>query len=419
MATTNTTQSIISRGGLLPVLRSGNFAGQGYAGRLGAETMIEDPSINAGQPILASALTQTQQGLAQFMQLALKTEPNGYIDGVTRNHDVEYTVAEIRFMDKVQTQFGGKLPYELTVQDKLEPAYKQLESARNGEYWQADQRMLTSMAQYQPTDYVDATYRNLLVSAFYTKAESATFGYGLGQEASDFYKTLQTIDANISIPTLGDSLGAWGSANALARADFESLATLPITAQERQFFNPQLKVGQYLDTSTNNPDGSLIGYDTKDSTNRIVVPEKISDNVYAVRTQMGGDTVTMILDKTDKDSPVFTKEIKHNGEVVSTETIRPTDQVRESEVAARAYQSITTDGAGNVVDTQVIAKPNVPSAEIPEDLQQKIDAVKSGDYSKVVGPGIDPHSSTPDPFADALLRICLATAKSSLMRLPI
>ena len=59
MATTNTTQSIITRGGFVPVLRNGNYAGQGYAGRLGAETLIEDPSINNGKPILASELTQT------------------------------------------------------------------------------------------------------------------------------------------------------------------------------------------------------------------------------------------------------------------------------------------------------------------------------------------------------------------------
>jgi len=225
MATTmNTTQPISSRGGLVPVLRYGNFAGPGYAGRLGSETEITHPSVNGGQPILASVLTQTPQGLASFMKLALQTEPNGYIDGVTRNHDVEYTVAEMRFMTQVQGQFG-KLPHELTAQDRQDPAYKQLETARDGEYWQADQRMLTSMAQYKPTDYADSTYRDAALTAFYVKAESGTFGYGLGQEATDFYKTLKTIDANIGTPTLGQSLATLGSANALARGDFEIMPT--------------------------------------------------------------------------------------------------------------------------------------------------------------------------------------------------
>lgn len=159
-----TTLPISLRGGLLPVLRYGNFAGPGYAGGLGAESTITHPSINNGQPILASVLTQTPQGLASFMKLALQTPPNGYIDGVTRNHDVEYTVAEMRFMTQVQTQFG-KLPFELSTQDKQDPAYRALETARDGEYWQADRRMLTSMAQYKPTDFVDSTYRDAALTA--------------------------------------------------------------------------------------------------------------------------------------------------------------------------------------------------------------------------------------------------------------
>lgn len=124
MATTtvNTNLPIDLRREVVPVLRYGNFAGPGYAGGRGSEMLIEHPSINGGKPILASELTQTPQGLAQFMQLALKTEPNGYLDGVTRNHDVEYTVAEMRFMTQVQGQFG-KLPHELTSQDKQDPAY--------------------------------------------------------------------------------------------------------------------------------------------------------------------------------------------------------------------------------------------------------------------------------------------------------
>ncbi len=202
MATTNTTEPITLRGGFVPVLRYGNFAGPGYAGGIGSETRIENPAINNGKPILASELTKTPEGVAQFMQVALKTEPNGYMDSVTRSPDVEYTFAEIRFMDSVKTQFDGKLPHELTAQDKQDPTFKQLESARDGEYWQADQRMLTSVAQYQPTDFVDSSYRAIALTAFYNKAESGLFGYGLGPEVKDFYASLKTIDSKITQATL-------------------------------------------------------------------------------------------------------------------------------------------------------------------------------------------------------------------------
>lgn len=50
MATTNTTEPTTLRGGFVPVLRYCNFAGLGYAGRLGLESPIQDPAINNGQP---------------------------------------------------------------------------------------------------------------------------------------------------------------------------------------------------------------------------------------------------------------------------------------------------------------------------------------------------------------------------------
>lgn len=52
MATTNTTDPISLRGGFVPVLRYGNFAGPGYSGGMGPETRIKDPAINNGQEIL-------------------------------------------------------------------------------------------------------------------------------------------------------------------------------------------------------------------------------------------------------------------------------------------------------------------------------------------------------------------------------
>ena len=74
--TNNTTQPISQRGGLVPVLRYGNFAGPGYAGRLGAETVIAHPDINDGRPIQAATLTQVPKGLVSFSQ-----ESGAWIEG--------------------------------------------------------------------------------------------------------------------------------------------------------------------------------------------------------------------------------------------------------------------------------------------------------------------------------------------------
>lgn len=99
----NTTLPIDLRREGIPILRYGNYAGPGYAGRLGNETLVMHPDLNGGQPVRVGELGRTPEGLTQFMRVAIKTEPNGYLDTVTRNHDVEYTVAEIRFMHKVQS----------------------------------------------------------------------------------------------------------------------------------------------------------------------------------------------------------------------------------------------------------------------------------------------------------------------------
>ncbi len=383
MSDTNTTLPIELRGNLMPIMRYGNYAGPGYAGGIGLETVIQHPDINGGKPILAATLTQTPEGLASFMKLAMKTEPNGYVDTVTRNHDVEYTVAEVHFMQDVQTAFG-KLPHELTSDDKKNPLWTQLEASRNAEYWRADKRMLVAMAEYKPSDMVDATYREAALAGFYVKAESEAFGYGLPQEAKAFYEKLKTIDSSIQTPSLGDSLAALGKASILARSGFETLATLPLTSQERQFFNEHLTPGQVIDASSSNPDGSAVTYDNKDSTNRYVVPDRLGNNIYGVRTLIDGDRVTMVLDKSDPSNPVFTKQVERNGKVLSIETVRPTDLVDQGQVTARDYESVTTDAAGNVIDVKKIEKPNIPDIAYDAALQQKLDAVRLGDVATIM-----------------------------------
>ena len=196
----NTIANVYQRRELVPILRYGNFAGPGYAGRMGAETVLTDPGINGGQPIKVSELTRTPEGLAQFMSEAVKVQPNGYLDAVTRNHDVEYTVAEVRYMNKVQTQFGGRLPDQLSSEETSSPAFKQLVSERNQEYWRADQRMLRSVTDYQPVDYADAAYKSLMVKGFYVKAGQDRLGgdYGIPKAEGDgFFDTLKAKDPTL------------------------------------------------------------------------------------------------------------------------------------------------------------------------------------------------------------------------------
>jgi hypothetical protein len=393
--TVNTTSPIQQRPGLVPVLRYGNFAGEGYAGRLGLETTIQHPDINAGNPIDVKELVQTPQGLASFMKVTVQTEPNGYLDAVTRNHDVEYTVAEMRYMNNVQAAFDGKLPHELTWEDKQTSAFKQLEGARNDEYWKADQRMLNAVAEYHPEDFADTNYRGLLLNAFYVKAESGWVGYGKTEEAANFYQELKLKDERIEPLSTGQAVLTFHRANTLAQANFEELATLPITPQERQFFNQHLlQPGASLDTFTKNQEGMSIPDGQMDYTHRLVVPKQMSDGIFESTVKMGDQTVTMRLDVTNKNDPVFTKVTTVNGEVVSEQVITAIDDKKEGQFNIRAYTVVTHDGQGNLLENSTIEKPPVPKLDTPEDLQAKIDAVKSGNYREVVAEvQTNPHSA--------------------------
>ncbi len=382
----NNTQFIIQRGGLLPLLRYGNYSGPGYAGAVCARTVIEHPGINCGKPIAAGMLAQSPTGLASFMKLALQTEANGYIGSVTRMHDVEYTIAEIRFMQAVQGLFNGKLPHELTGQDRLERGYRQLEAACDAEYWQADQRMLGAIADYHPLDFADATYRELMLNAFYAKAESSIFGYGLKQQVQAFYNSLKAKDSQSGAPSFSwDCWSALGKASTMARADLEALITLPITPQERQFFNQHLTPGQYIDASTQDDAGNFMNAETLDFSNRIVVPGSVDGVIFTARVRIGRDHLVMTLDKTDKNHPIFTRVSLRHGELCSTQTIRTIDEGANKAVAGIGLcQEVIIDANGQILLTQLIPRPKVPALPMPADLQLKIDAVLSGDYRQVL-----------------------------------
>ncbi len=385
----------------VPILRSGNFAGPGYAGGWGSESVITHAAINNGQPVQVAELVKTPQGLSQFMSLATQTEPNGYLDAVTRNHDVEYTVAEVRFMNKVQTQFDGRLPYELTAADKSSSAYQTLLGERNQEYWTADQRMLKAAVAYQPTDYADSTYRDLMVKGFYVKTSDGVGGeYNIPQAPLDeFFNTLKAQDPSLGTPsTFGQKLDTLGLANNLARSDFEVLATLPITPQEKAFFNSHLQPGNSIVPSDRNANGEIIFWDQRDFAHSVVVPyvSPTNANIYVAQVKIGDKEITSYLDRTDKDNPVFTQEVRVNSALVSTETRTPVPEtsIRTGENTARAYQVELRDGSGEIQKSYTTEKPAVPDLLIDKDLQAKLQAVQTGNYTEVV-PEIqtNPHNA--------------------------
>ena len=104
----------------------------------------------------------------------------------------------------------------------------------------------------------------------------------------------------------------------------------------------------------------------------------------------------MTLDRSNPDIPaVFTKITTFNGEIVSEQVITAitTDVTDQGQFSVRAYNVVSHDGIGNLLEQSTIEKPPVPKLDTSEDLQAKIDAVKSGNYREVVAEvEINPHS---------------------------
>ena len=171
----------------------------------------------------------------------------------------------------------------------------------------------------------------------------------------------------------------------MARADLEALVTLPITPQERQFFNQHLRCGQYIDATIEDDDGNFPGAELTDYRNRIVVPSSADGVVYSAWVRIGRDNVGMTLDKSDPRRPVFTKVTVYQGERLSMQTITPLDDgPAQAAYGLRAYQEVTVSRNGQSVQTRIIPRPEVPALSTPGDLQVKIDAVLTGDYGRVL-----------------------------------
>ncbi|MEZ5705240.1 MAG: hypothetical protein R3E56_07945 [Burkholderiaceae bacterium] len=77
-----------------------------------------------------------------------QVRPIGFLDDVTRNHDINYT-----YIEKV---YQGNDPAS--------------QSERNLALWQADKEMLGSMLSYQPANWLEAQYSDAVIKAFVAKA---------------------------------------------------------------------------------------------------------------------------------------------------------------------------------------------------------------------------------------------------------
>ncbi len=152
-----------------------------------------------------------------------KCDPVGFLDDVTRNHDINYT-----YIEKV---YQGNDPAS--------------SAERNQALWQADKEMLGNMLSYQPTNWLEGQYRDAAIKAFVAKADMS---YRPAVDVvSEWNRDLAGIDPKFPALNASESGRAQWSLPSLVHAGatytstgMEALSTSGVNTQAALLFNTHI-----------------------------------------------------------------------------------------------------------------------------------------------------------------------------------
>lgn len=260
-------------GGWVP--RFGMFAGPGYTGgRVWGSGQVPDAQ-------------------------AWEVRPTGFLDDVTRTHDINYTYIE-------QTYSGNDAATE---------------AARAQAHWQADKEMLANMLAYQPQNWLEAQYRKAGIQAFVAKADVSYAKHV--DVVGEWNRDLAGIDPDFpAMPVTPHGRATW-SAPSLVHAGatytstgMEALATSGVNVQVAMLFNPHIQPGNIAAQTvsqqgeTSDPQAEL------DYSRRIMVPQRDPQNldVFTAEGYVDGKWVTVWYDsdKNDLVRTVFSVGLKES-----------------------------------------------------------------------------------------------------------
>jgi hypothetical protein len=323
------------------VSRFGMFAGPNYCGgRTFADGQVPD---------------------AEAWQVA----PIGFLDDVTRNHDIYYTY--------------------------VENVYRSADAAsRCRALWCADKEMLQNVLGYRPANWLEARYRKALIQAFIAKADMK---YGKHIDlVRDWNGGLADIDpgygpiARLDSGTIDWKLFslAWDGGY-YSSTGMELLATSGLNVQVALLFNQHIDASkpiQPLDSGVSelSPD--------EDYSARLLVPErKRGTDIFTASGRIKSKQVRMSYDAREG---LFVREDYRNGKLVSKTEYR---QQRDADGA------LLTDRYGHAefaVTVTESAKPSRSQAPVlPQDHSAVAACDRFGEISEIVLQG------RPDAFPSA------------------
>jgi len=269
-------------GGLVP--RHGMYAGPNYAG---------------GQTWAPKQLPTEQ---------AWQVRPIGFLDDVTRTHDIHYTYIE-------QTHQG------------TDPA---AQAARTQALWQADKEMLFNMLHYRPQNWLESQYRTAAIEAFVAKADLSYRKHV--DVVGEWNRDLAGIDPRFpAMPETEDGRARW-SAPGLVHAGatytstgMQALSTSGVNLQAALLFNTHIRPGR-IDplAGTDHLGQAHDPLAAQDFSRRILVPQRdpIHKEIFTAEGYVDGKRVAIHYN-TDEHRLVRTTYNGEQPESVVTYTGQP------------------------------------------------------------------------------------------------
>lgn len=272
--------------------------------------------------------------------------PIGFLDDVTRNHDINYT-----YIEKV---YSGD--------DAASRA------ARNQALWQADKEMLGNMLRYQPANWLEAQYRDAAIRAFVAKADMSYRPHV--DVVSEWNRDLAGIDPRFPSLSASESgraqwrvFGLVHSGATYTSTGMEALSTSGVNVQVAMLFNTHLRP-DHIDPLKPAPTDHAYPETARDDSRRILVPERDQNdrNVFTAEGNIDGKRVMILYDQRER------KLIRtvYNGDQLESKAIyqgQPATEQNGKRYGYATFEVVRQD----YVDGQPKGDPvKLPSIRAPE-----------------------------------------------------
>lgn len=325
-------------GGFVP--RFGMYAGPNYAGgrtlRLGEAPNAED----------------------------WRVAPTGFLDDVTRNHDINYT-----YIEKVYT--GNDAASR---------------AARNQALWQADKEMLGNMLRYQPGNWLEAQYRDAAIKAFVAKADTSYRPHV--DVVSEWNRDLAGIDPQFPSLSASESgraqwkvFGLVHSGATYTSTGMESLSTSGVNTQVAMLFNTHLRPG-HIDPLKPTPRDHAYPETDRDDSRRILVPmrDPSNPNVFKAEGSIDGKRVMVWY---DQESMKLVRTVCSGDQIESETTYQghPTTDEQGKKYGYANYEVSRQNHVNGKPQGDPVKLPSIKAPETPP--------VQESEHTRAIRPNVE------------------------------